>query len=126
MNDWIKEESLKQSIEEYDKHIGKIFTFGSYQLEVHDPGADIDTLVVGPRHIKREMFFTSLKNKLENHPLVKEFNQVPNAFVPVIKMKFDGVHIDLLYAVLDMDQIPIELVSLDDDNLLKNMTKECI
>lgn len=84
------------SITEPSKHRGKIFTFGSYSLEVHDPGADIDTLVVGPKHMNREMFFSSLKVKLQNNPKVKELNEVPSAFVPVIKMKFDGVHIDLL------------------------------
>jgi len=44
----------------------------------------------------------------------------------VLKLKFDKVDIDLLFAKLPMDFIQKNLNSLDDDNMLINMSKECI
>jgi poly(A) polymerase len=50
----------------------KIFTFGSYRLGVHGPGADIDTLCITPRHIERTDFFSSLFEMLEKNTEVTE------------------------------------------------------
>ncbi|ONM41002.1 Nuclear poly(A) polymerase 1 [Zea mays] len=85
----------------------KIFTFGSYRLRVHGPGADIDTLCVGPRHATRnEYFFRWLHDILAEMPEVSELHPVPDAHVPVLGFKINGVSIDLLYANLAHAVIP--------------------
>lgn len=102
---------------------GKIFTFGSYKLGVHGPGSDIDTLVVVPKHIMREDFFTVFDSLLRERPELDEIAPVPDAFVPVIKIKFSGISIDLLCARLDVAQVPITL-TLSDKNLLRNLDEK--
>ncbi|KAI3644879.1 hypothetical protein MP228_011043 [Amoeboaphelidium protococcarum] len=99
---------------------GKIFTFGSYRLGVHGTGADIDTLCVVPRFVQREDFFTLFHETLLNTPEVKEVTAVPDSYVPVIKMEFDGIPIDLLFARLNLMSIKQDL-ELRADSLLKNL-----
>jgi poly(A) polymerase len=106
---------------------GKIFTFGSYRLGVHGPGADIDVLCVAPRHVDRnEDFFGELVNILKNEREVTEICDVKDAYVPVIKMKYCGIQIDLLFARLSLKTIDENLESLQDDTILKNCDKESI
>ena len=99
---------------------GKIFTFGSFKKGVNGPGSDIDTLVVAPRHIDRKRdFFGELAPMLKNTPEVTELTEVREAAVPVIKMKFSGVDIDMLFAKVEYKSVGKDL-SLLDDNILRN------
>ncbi|XP_014863234.1 PREDICTED: poly(A) polymerase gamma isoform X1 [Poecilia mexicana] len=104
---------------------GKIFTFGSYRLGVHTKGADIDALCVAPRHVERTDFFQSFFEKLKQHEEIKDLRAVEDAFVPVIKFKFDGIEIDLLFARLALQSIPDNL-DLRGDSILKNLDIRCI
>ncbi|AQK63941.1 Nuclear poly(A) polymerase 1 [Zea mays] len=104
----------------------KIFTFGSYRLGVHGPGADIDTLCVGPRHATRnEFFFRWLHDMLAEMPEVSELHPVPDAHVPVLGFKINGVSIDLLYANLAHAVIPEDL-DLSQDNILHNVDEQTV
>ncbi|XP_066532725.1 poly(A) polymerase alpha isoform X2 [Hoplias malabaricus] len=127
VKEWIHDISESKNIPAslIDNVGGKIFTFGSYRLGVHTKGADIDALCVAPRHIERSDFFTSFYEKLKEQEEVKDLRAVEEAFVPVIKLSFDGIEIDILFARLALQTIP-ENLDLRDDNLLKNLDIRCI
>ncbi|XP_074650766.1 poly(A) polymerase beta-like [Tubulanus polymorphus] len=124
---WIKEVSLSKNMPPNvaDTVGGKVFTFGSYRLGVHTKGADIDTLCVAPRHVERSDFFSSFFELLKEQPEVKDLRAVEEAFVPVIKMEFDGIELDMLFARLALQVIP-ENQDLLDETLLKNLDQKCV
>ncbi|WZZ83168.1 hypothetical protein YC2023_103740 [Brassica napus] len=112
---WIKTISRAKGLNDQLLHEAnaEIFTFGSYRLGVHGPGADIDTLCVGPRHATREGdFFGELQRMLSEMPDVTELHPVPDAHVPLMGFKLNGVSIDLLYAQLPLWVIPKNLNSV--------------
>ncbi|XP_059047930.1 poly(A) polymerase type 3 [Achroia grisella] len=124
---WIRDESLRKNMPPSvaDTVGGNIYTFGSYRLGVHHRGADIDALCVAPRHIDRTDYFQSFYDLLKLQPQVKDLRAVEDAFVPVIKMNFDGIEIDLLFARLALKEIP-DSFDLRDDMLLKNLDQKCV
>jgi poly(A) polymerase len=114
VKEWIKEVSVKKNMPPNvaEQVGGKIYTFGSYRLGVHQKGADIDALCVAPRHIDRADYFASFFELLKAQPEVSDLRAVEDAFVPVIKMQFDGVEIDMLFARLALKEIPPDMVSI--------------
>ncbi|KAI5705570.1 poly(A) polymerase type 3 [Diaphorina citri] len=127
VKEWIKEVSIAKNIPPTvaEKVGGKIYTFGSYRLGVHHKGADIDALCVAPRHVDRADYFSSFFEKLKTVDEVTDLRAVEEAFVPVIKMNFDGIEIDMLFARLALKEIPDDM-DLRDDMLLKNLDQKCV
>ncbi|XP_022750734.1 nuclear poly(A) polymerase 1-like isoform X2 [Durio zibethinus] len=128
VKEWVKKVTEakgfgEQAVEEAN---AKIFTFGSYRLGVHGPGADIDTLCVGPRHVTREEdFFGELHRMLAKMPEIQELHPVPDAHVPVMKFKMNGVSVDLLYARLELWVIPEDL-DVSQESVLQNVDEQTI
>lgn len=81
--------------------------------------------MVVPRHVTRENFFTDFEQILRNRPEVTGITAVPDAYVPIIKFKFSGIPIDLIFARLALAQVPMDL-TLEDNNLLKNVEERCV
>lgn len=102
---------------------GKIFTFGSYRLGVFGPGSDIDTLIVTPKHCAREDFFEHFPKLLEEASApgaIEELTPVPDAHVPIMKLEYAGISIDLIFASLQQSTVPLNL-TLDDNTLLRGL-----
>jgi len=62
---------------------------------------------------------------IKGYCIVFVWQTVEEAFVPVIKMSFDGIELDMLFARLALQVIP-EDEDLRDESLLKNLDIKCI
>ncbi|KAI6239223.1 Poly(A) polymerase [Aphelenchoides fujianensis] len=88
-------------------------------------GADIDSLCVVPRHVDRAEFFKSFYEMLAQDDNVTDLHSVPDAFVPLIKLKYCDIEIDILFARLALKEVP-DTQELADDNLLRNLDEKSI
>jgi len=106
---------------------------------VHEPGADIDCILVAPNVCSRQDFFgseyvppdydgdertltgvrdpMSLAEIIRKHPDVTNFNPVENAAVPILTFDWEGVNIDLLFATLNSSSVPKNF-DIDNDAVL--------
>ncbi|ESN96882.1 hypothetical protein HELRODRAFT_86051 [Helobdella robusta] len=125
VNIWTKDMAVVKNIPETSNLGAKVYKFGSYRLGVNARGADMDILCVVPRHINRNDFFDSFIDILKKEPGINDLRDIVDAFVPVIKMTFDGIEIDMLFARLALTEIK-DTQDLMDDNILKNLDQKCV
>ncbi|CAG5086098.1 Oidioi.mRNA.OKI2018_I69.PAR.g11108.t1.cds [Oikopleura dioica] len=105
---------------------GKIYTFGSYRLGVHTRDGDIDTLCVVPQHVTRHHFFTIFLDMLKKTEGVTECRDIREAFVPLIKLYFDGIDMDILFARLANNSKVPEDQDLRNIEILRNLDEKCV
>lgn len=120
---------------------GALFTFGSYRLGVYgpgecrqvltcildanneSPGSDIDTCIVAPKHVQIEDFFAHFPPTLERMAPpgnIQELTPVPDAYVPIIKLQYAGINIDLIFARLMLPSVP-ENIDLKNNDCLRGL-----
>jgi poly(A) polymerase len=108
---------------------GKLFFFGSYALGVHGPSSDIDTLVVVPSHVFIEDYFRqfpTIFRELSRNEDISELVPVQEAFVPIIKMEYRGVSLDILFTSMPkMSSIPRDMQTID-KSALKDMEETTV
>ncbi|MEQ8465042.1 poly(A) polymerase [Coleofasciculus sp. E1-EBD-02] len=79
---------------------------GSARLGVQSPQSDLDVLCLIPAYLSGEAFLESVGQRLEG--LCDRAQVVSSAKIPLLRMGFEGVSVDLLYA-----RRPSELGTLD-------------
>jgi len=137
VSSWIQSVSLDrgmpwqklQKLQELEKAGGCIVTYGSYMLGISHQGADIDALCIAPSDVTRGDFFTSFLTMLKCQREVAELRAIEEAFVPVIKFRYNGIEIDMTFSRLNMNELPpsgsIDHILLDHNTML-GMADKCI
>ncbi len=62
----------------------------------------MDLICVFPSYILQDDFFNIFKNVIEKADGIREIIDVVDAKVPILKIKYKDLQIDLLYAALDV------------------------
>jgi poly(A) polymerase len=131
--EWIKSVCRSKGLpsEVVENAGGMLFTSGSYRLGVHEPGADIDAILVAPAMCSRSDFFGrinpststvasndeessstanerdpySLAERIRRHPDVTNFVAVESAAVPILTFDWESINIDLLFARINSNSV---------------------
>jgi len=96
----------------------RVELYGSCRMGVQCPESDIDTVVIAQRSIRREEFFSSLKDMLGRSEEVCNLVALPSAFAPIMKMKICGVHVDISFASLPFASLPPNWDPLESEDYL--------
>jgi len=104
----------------------RLYAYGSYKLDVHSVGSDVDLLCVGPRFLTREMFFEELGAMLAANACISNFYAVPGAYVPVMSFRYKSIEIDIVYAQLQIVVLGTDWDINNDANLRNLDTKSVL
>ncbi|KAJ9081206.1 polynucleotide adenylyltransferase [Entomophthora muscae] len=104
LREFVYNTSLKNGLTEAEIQdpVCKVYTFGSFSLGAHFKGSDIDVLCLVSESITKQDFFEGFSTVLKALPKVKSLTAVTHAYVPVLKMEFNGIQIDLVFACLPL------------------------
>jgi len=97
---------------------GQLLPIGSYRLGIHSPDSDIDLLCLSPADYSRESFQEVFFVQLSLVPDVSYCYGIFSAKVPIIKLIYQGVKVDLQFASTSQDLKAINTAELEEATLL--------
>ncbi|KAM3144743.1 hypothetical protein pb186bvf_003052 [Paramecium bursaria] len=112
LSDWL----IQQDEQQFEVHV-----FGSHRLGLNHKYADIDMIMVAQRIERETHFFAILPQWLEANPNITNLYIVQEAMVPVIRFKYQGIHIDLIFSQVISFSNPISSSSTVDDKSLRSI-----
>lgn len=90
---------------------------GSYKLGLWMDDSDLDVVVLFPPWIETQQFFDNFDLYLETIHGVTYIKKIKDAYVPLIKVVFNDVKVDISFAKYFSDEIPQKFVSLTNDQI---------
>lgn len=106
---------------------GELLVFGSLKLDSFTKDSDIDTVCVVPNFINREEdFFNKFYALLKVEPNINDLVAITDANVPLIKLTFCNIKIDILFAKLSKNVLSenLEEILLSPEKVLQNFEEE--
>ena len=83
----------------------RLVEFGSYMLNVHFPGTDIDVICVfRQKFVSRQEFFDGFVKHVKQRPNFCNLSIIQQARVPIIKFMLNRVQFDVLFAAVEEPQ----------------------
>lgn len=106
---------------------GELLVFGSLKLDSFTRDSDIDTVCVVPNFINREEdFFQKFYAHLKAEQNITDLVAIPDSNVPLIKLTFCKIKIDILFARLSKNVLSenLEEILLSPEKVLQNFDDE--
>ena len=104
----------------------RVLTFGSFRLGIIRPNSDIDTLILIPSSVSRDRFFSEFVARVLSGDIdVSECVSVTDARVPIAKVKFRGLYLDILVASVPSVEI-LHAMDTIDDQLIFKVDEKCM
>ena len=129
VSDWLINDcgvAPPSGVSENTHSICKVLTFGSFRLGIIRPSSDIDTLVLIPSSVSRDRFFNEfISVVLASDPEVAECLPVTDARVPIAKVEYRGIYLDILVASVPPSTIRSEM-ECPEDSLIFQVDEKCM
>uniref|UniRef100_A0A183AWA0 Polynucleotide adenylyltransferase n=1 Tax=Echinostoma caproni TaxID=27848 RepID=A0A183AWA0_9TREM len=96
-------------------------------LGLGSQSSDMDAVLLVPRFMDRDDYFSSFLDLLQNHKKISDILAITETLVPLIRMRINGIQVDLSLSIFGSPGIPLALdLDMPPSDLYCNMDSTSI